>query len=76
VTGGWSLVVASARRQIALDLAAMAGRSAATPAGAGHRLRAAVAMLAVLVIVVLTITMFVHGVVADGPEHLRGFDRG
>jgi hypothetical protein len=67
-TSGWPAVVTLARQQLADDLAALTGRGGGS---VSRRRRAvlAIAALAMLLFLVSTVFLALHGVVGDGPEH-------
>lgn len=67
---GWGLVLSAVREQLALELALLLGR---VPASAARRVRTLAAALVALLVLVAGVVLVLHGVLADGPEHVGGF---
>lgn len=67
-TSGWPAIVTLARQQLADDLAALTGRGGGS-VSPRRRVVLAIAAFAMLLFLLSTVFLALHGVVGDGPEH-------
>ncbi|UIJ63845.1 DUF1707 domain-containing protein [Amycolatopsis acidiphila] len=65
-SAGWRPIATMARRQLAAEVAALTGRGAASRR---HRVVLALAAFAMVLFFVVTVTLALHGIAGDGPEH-------